>query len=73
MDPHEFIQDRDRARRKVAVRKPADHYAGILSPHQCLCEVLEGFDLTLGGESCHEVRLDYLPQEFPDAHLVYSD
>src|SRR2546427_1652874 len=57
----------------MAVRKPADHYTGILYPHQRLREILEGFDLTLGGESCHEVRLDYLPQEFPDVHLVYPD
>src|SRR3989442_116730 len=57
----------------MAVRKPTDHYAGILSPHQCLREVFEGFALTLGGKPCRDIRLDYLPQEFPDVHLAYPD
>src|SRR2546425_3732958 len=57
----------------MAVRNPADHYTGILYPHQRLREVHESFDLTLGGKPCHEVRLDYLPQEFPDVHLAYPD
>src|SRR5712692_9663258 len=57
----------------MAVRKPDDHYAGILSSHQRLREILESFDLTLGGKPCHEVRFDYLPQEFPDVHLAYPD